>query len=69
MGGRLNIPADLLEEKQPPVPIGQEAVWAPESVSMLQREKNLSPLPGMQKRLISRPARRLVAIRTMINGG
>jgi hypothetical protein len=67
MGGLLHIPAALLEEKQPPVPTGQEAVWAPESVSMLHREKNLLPPPEMQQRLLGRAARSLVAVPTVLS--
>jgi hypothetical protein len=67
MAGRLHIPVALLEEKQPPVSIGHEAVWAPESVSMLQREKNLLPLPGMQQGLIYCQARSLFAILTALS--
>jgi hypothetical protein len=45
--------------KEPPVPIGQEAGWAPEPVWTEAREKILSPLPGIESRSPGRPARSL----------
>jgi hypothetical protein len=38
-GGQIHAPAALPPGKEPPVPIGKEAVWAPE----LGEEKNLAP--------------------------
>jgi hypothetical protein len=41
----------LPQGKGPPVPIGQEAGWAPEPVWTQAREKALSPLPGIETEL------------------
>jgi hypothetical protein len=44
--------------KGPPVPIVQEAGWAPEPVwTQRLEEKSLSPLPGIEPRSPGRPAR------------
>jgi hypothetical protein len=40
--------------KEPPVPIGQEAGWAPEPVSTTWRK--FLTLPGLELRLLGRPA-------------
>jgi hypothetical protein len=42
--------------KGPPVPIGQEAGWAPEPV-WTQRLEEKSPLPGIEPRSPGRPVR------------
>jgi hypothetical protein len=42
--GQLHAPTALPPEKEPPIPIGKEAGWTPESVWMLRRrEKYLTP--------------------------
>jgi hypothetical protein len=48
----------LAPGKGPPVPIGQEAGWAPEPVWTHTHAggKILSPLPGIEPRLPGRPA-------------
>jgi hypothetical protein len=43
--------------KGPPVPIVQEAGWAPEPVWTQRVEKNPFPLPGIEPRSPGRPAR------------
>jgi hypothetical protein len=49
VGGQRHAPAALYPRgKDPPVPIGQEAGWAPEPVWTQAREKALSPLPGIE---------------------
>jgi hypothetical protein len=47
----------LAPGKGPPVPIVQEAGWAPEPVWTQARGKILSPLPGIEPRSPVRPAR------------
>jgi hypothetical protein len=50
MSGQLHVPAALLPEKEPKVPNGQEAGWAPESVRTRWREENVHSLllPGIE---------------------
>jgi hypothetical protein len=44
VGGQLHAPAALRPAKQTPVPIGQEAEWAPDPVyTRWRREKNPYP--------------------------
>jgi hypothetical protein len=43
--------------KGPPVPIVQEAGWAPEPVWTQRLEENPLPLPGIEPRSPGRPAR------------
>jgi hypothetical protein len=43
--------------KRPPVPIVQEAGWAPQPVWTEARGKILSPLPGIEPRSLGRPPR------------
>jgi hypothetical protein len=45
------------EMTPPPVPIVQEAGWAPAGLDTEARGKILSPLPWIEPRLSSRPAR------------
>jgi hypothetical protein len=47
----------LVPGKGPPVPIVQQAGWAPEPVWTQTRGKILSPLPGIEPRSPDRPAR------------
>jgi hypothetical protein len=48
----------LASGKGPPVPIVQEAGWAPEPVwTQRIEEKTLSPVPGIEPRSPGRPAR------------
>jgi hypothetical protein len=42
VSGQLHAPAALLPGKEPPIPMGEEAVWAPEPILMLLRRKNLA---------------------------
>jgi hypothetical protein len=46
----------LPPEKGPPVPIVQEAGWAPEPVWTKRLEENPLPLPGIETRSPGRPA-------------
>jgi hypothetical protein len=55
VSGHLHAPAALLPGKEPPVPIGQEAGWAPELVWTIWRK--LLTLPGLELPPFSRPAR------------
>jgi hypothetical protein len=53
--GQLHAPTDLFPGKEPPVPIGEEAGWAPEPV-WTTRRKYLT-LPGIELQPLRRPAR------------
>jgi hypothetical protein len=53
MSGQRQAPAALL----PPVPIGQEAGWAPEPVWTQRLEEISFALPGIEPRSPGRPAR------------
>jgi hypothetical protein len=58
VSGQRHAPAALLPPgKGPPVPIGQEAGWAPEPVWTQRLEKNPLPPPGIEPRSPGRPAR------------
>jgi hypothetical protein len=41
--GQLYAPANLTPAKEPAIPFGQEAKWAPEAVWMLQRREKSCP--------------------------
>jgi hypothetical protein len=43
--------------KEPPVPIGYEAEWAPEPVLDDVERRKIFPLPGLEVRSLGRPAR------------
>jgi hypothetical protein len=49
VSGQLHAPAALPSGKEPPVPIGYEAGWAPQPVWKAV-EKTLLPLPGIELR-------------------
>jgi hypothetical protein len=53
VSGQRHAPAALI----PPVPIGQEAGWAPEPVWTQGYRKNPLPLPEIEPRSPGRPAR------------
>jgi hypothetical protein len=58
VSGQRHVPAALyLPGKGPPVPIVQEAGWAPELVWTQARGKIISSLPGIEPRWPGRPAR------------
>jgi hypothetical protein len=55
VSGQLHVAAVLPPGKGPPVPIGEEAGWAPESVwTLWRREKNLS-MPGIEPEPVAIP--------------
>jgi hypothetical protein len=66
VSGEFHSPAALLSGKRPPAPTVQEAVWAPHPV--WRRRKYLLPLPGIEFRLLGRPAPILVAVSTQLRG-
>jgi hypothetical protein len=47
VSGQLHAPAALPPEKEPPVPLGYEAGWAPE-LSGCDDEKKSQPPPGIE---------------------
>jgi hypothetical protein len=55
VSGQLHTPAALPPGKEPPVPTGQEAGWAPEPVWKTWR--NVLTLSGLELRHLDRPAR------------
>jgi hypothetical protein len=58
VSGQRHAPAALLPPgKEPPVPIVQEAGWAPEPVWTQRIEEKPLPLPGIELRSPGRPAR------------
>jgi hypothetical protein len=58
VSGQHHAPAALLPPgKGPPVPIVQEAGWAPEPVWTQRLEENPLPPPGIEPRSPGRPAR------------
>jgi hypothetical protein len=58
VSGQRHAPAALLPQgKGPPVPIVQEAGWAPEPVWTQRIEENPLPLPGIEPRSPGSPAR------------
>jgi hypothetical protein len=68
VSGQLHAPVALPPGKQPSVTIVQEAGLAPETFLILWRiEKNLLPLPGIEPRHLSRPARSPVPIPTVLS--
>jgi hypothetical protein len=56
LSGQLHVPADFLPEKEPPVPLGKEAVWAPEPVWTLWNREKISP-DGNQTQVVQPVAR------------
>jgi hypothetical protein len=63
--GQLHATVALLQGKEPPVPIEQEAGWAPEPVwtQRWRRQKKFGPCLDLNPGL---PTRSLVAIRTKL---
>jgi hypothetical protein len=58
VSGQRHAPATLYPPERTPVPIVQEAGWAPEPVwTQRLEEKILSPLPGIEPLSHGRPAR------------
>jgi hypothetical protein len=57
MSGQLHVPVAFPTGKQPPVPTGQEAGWAPGPVWTLWRQTNLTP-PGNRTPVAQPIARR-----------
>jgi hypothetical protein len=55
VSGQLHVPAVLPPGKEPPVPIGYEAGWAPEPVWTMWRK--FLTLPGLELRPLGRPLR------------
>jgi hypothetical protein len=49
------------------VPNGYEAGWSPEPISVLQRRENVLHLPGIEPKLVGRPALSLVAVRSELS--
>jgi hypothetical protein len=60
VSGQLHAPAALPPGKEPLVPIGYEAGWAPEPVWMRLRKKNSNPLPGLELPIIQPVAQRYI---------
>jgi hypothetical protein len=58
LSGHLHAPVALPAGKEPPIPIGQEAGWAPETVWTLEKRKKCLALARNQT-----PAVQLVALR------
>jgi hypothetical protein len=59
MSGQLHAPASLLPEKEPLVPIGQEAGWTPESRSGRGGEEKMSQfLRGLEPPIIQTVSQR-----------
>jgi hypothetical protein len=62
MSGQFHAPAALSPGKEPPVPIGQDAGWAPEPVLSFEREEKSLPLPEIGPRFPGIPARCLMTV-------
>jgi hypothetical protein len=71
VSGQCHAPTELYPRgKGPPVPIGQEAGWAPELVwTQRLEEKNPLPLPGIEPGLHGRPVRRRYSRNVESKGG
>jgi hypothetical protein len=61
VSGQPQASAILPPRKEPPVPTGQEAVWAPEPVWTLWREEKSLALSGIEPCFFGRPIHYLVA--------
>jgi hypothetical protein len=51
VSGQFHDPAALPQGKEPPIPVGYEAGWAPEPVWTLWNTEKSCPYPGIEPRL------------------